>query len=83
MEFDIPVDQRVRIREGEKIKKYLDLARELKQLWKRKVTMILIIAGALGTVLKALEREMEQLEIEGLTETLQTTAFLDQPEYSL
>ena len=41
---------------------YLDLAIELKNLWNVRVTGIPIIIGALGTVLKGLERGLEQLE---------------------
>ena len=32
MDFDVPADDRVKIKESEKIDKYLDLARELRQL---------------------------------------------------
>ena len=39
-----------------------------------KVTMIMIVIGALGTVLKVLERGLKQLEIVGRIETIQITA---------
>ena len=39
-----------------------------------KVTVIPIIIGALGTLLKGLVRGVEELEIRGRTETIQTTA---------
>ena len=51
------------IKECEKIDKYLDLARELKELWNMKVTMILIVVEALGMVLKRLERGLESLDV--------------------
>ena len=52
--------------------KYLDLARELKYLWNMRVTLMPIVVGALETVAKDLESGMEELEIGGLTESLQT-----------
>ena len=41
-----------------------------------RVTVIPIIIGALGMIPKGLEREMEELEIGGGIETLQTKALL-------
>ena len=56
--------------------KYLDFARELKKLWNMKVTIIPIVIGTLGTVTKELVQGLEDLEITGLVETIQSTAFL-------
>ena len=63
MNFDIPTDCRVKIKEIEKRDKYLDLARELKKLWNMKVTVIPIVIGALGTIPKGLVKRLEELEI--------------------
>ena len=54
MNFTVPVDLWVKLKESEKKDKYLDLARELKKLRKIKVTIIPIIIGALGTFTKGL-----------------------------
>ena len=54
MNFAIPADQRVKLKESEKKDKDLDLAWELKRMWKMKVTIIKIVIGALGTVTKGL-----------------------------
>ena len=48
------VNHGVIMKESEKTDKYLDLARELKKLWNIKMTVILIIFGALVTVSKGL-----------------------------
>ena len=56
--------------------KYLDLARELKKLWNMQVTIIPIVIGAFGTVTKGLLKGLEDLEVGGRVETIQTTAFL-------
>ena len=64
------------MKESEKKDKSLDLARELKKLWNMKVTIVLIVIGALGTITKGLLKGHEDLEISGRTETTQTTALL-------
>ena len=48
--FAVLADYRVKLKEFEKRDKYLDLARGLKKLWNMKVTIILIVIGAFGTV---------------------------------
>ena len=50
MDFVVPDDHRIKLKESEKKDKYFDLARELKTLWNMKVTVIPIIVGALGSV---------------------------------
>ena len=67
-------DHRIKLKECEKRDKYLDLARELKKLWNMKVTIIPIVIGAFGTVTKGLLKGLEDLEVSGRVETIQTTA---------
>ena len=52
VDFAVPADQRIKLKEYEKKDKYLDFAMELKQLWNMKVTIIPIVIGAFGTVTK-------------------------------
>ena len=52
VDFAVPADHRIKLKECEKRDKYLDLARELKKLWNMQVTIILIVIGAFGTVTK-------------------------------
>ena len=52
VDFAVPADHRIKLKECEKRDKYLDLARELKKLWKMKMTIIPIVIGAFGTVTK-------------------------------
>ena len=53
MDFAVPADHRVKLKESEKKDQFLDLAWELKKLaWELKVTIIPIIISALGTVTK-------------------------------
>ena len=68
MDFAIPADHRVKLKECEKKAKYLDLARELKKLWNMKVELIPIAFG--------LVQGLEDFEIKGRVEPIQTTTLL-------
>ena len=81
MDFAVPVDYRIKVKECEKKNTYFDLARELKKLWNIKVTFIQIVIGALGTVTKGLVKGLEDLEIRGRMETTRTIVFLNRLEY--
>ena len=63
VDFAVPADHRIKLKECEKKDKYLDLARELNKLWNMKVTIIPIVIGALGTVTKGLLNGLEDLEV--------------------
>ena len=76
VDFAVPADHRMKLKECEKRDKYLDLARELKKLWNMKVTIIPIVIGAFGTVTKGLLKGLEDLEVGDRVETIQTTALL-------
>ena len=64
------------LNESEKKDKYLHLARELKKLWNMKVTIVPIVSGALRTITEGLLKGLEDLEVGGRVETIQTTALL-------
>ena len=66
MDFAVPADFRVKLIEGEKKDKYLDLVREREKL----VTVIPIVIGALGTITVWLVQELLDLEMKGLVETI-------------
>ena len=67
MDFAVPVDPRVKLMESEKRDKYLDLAREVKNLSTMNVKVILIVIGALvaapkvGTALLRLARILRRI----------------------
>ena len=50
IDFAVPADHRIKLKECEKRDKYLDLARKLKKLWNMRVTIVPIVIGAFGTV---------------------------------
>ena len=75
--FAVPADHRINLKESEKKNKYLNLARELKKLWNMKVMIVpIVMIGALGTITKGLLKGLEDLEVGGQVETIQMTALL-------
>ena len=77
VDFAVSADHRIKLKEFEKKDRYLDLARELKKkLWNMKVTIIPSVIDAFGTVTKGLLKGLEDLEVGGRVETIQTTALL-------
>ena len=67
---------RINLKESKKKDKYLDLARELKKLLNMKITIVPIVIAVLGTITKGLLKGLEDLEVGGWIETIQTTALL-------
>ena len=78
VDFTVPTDHRIKLKESDKKDKYLDLAREKerKKLWNINVTIIPIMNGAFDTVNKGLSKGLEDLEVGRRVETIQTTALL-------
>ena len=63
-----------------KIDKYLDFTRELRKLRNMRVTVILIVFGALGTVSESLERRLKELEIGGQIEVISIVKIVNNNE---
>ena len=74
--FAVPADHRIKLKECEKKDKYFDIYRELKKLWNMQVTIIPIVISAFGTVTKGLLKGLDDLEVGGRVETIQTTILL-------
>ena len=74
VDFALPADHRVKLKESEKKDKYVDLERELKKLWNVKVTIIPLVFCAIGTFPEGLIKGLKDLEITGRVDTIQTTA---------
>ena len=68
--FTVPTDHRIKLKECGKRDKYLDLARELKKLWSIKVTIISIVIGTFDSVTKGLLKSLEDLEVGRRVETI-------------
>ena len=76
VDFTVPADHRIKLKECEKKDKYLDLARELKKLWNMQVTIVPIVIAAFGTVTRGLRKCLGDLEVARRVETIKTTALL-------
>ena len=70
----VPADHRVKLNGNENMEEYPDHLREWKKLWNMRVKVIPIVVGALEMVPKSLGKRLEELEIRGRIETIQTTA---------
>ena len=76
MGFAVPAGHRIKQKESEKKDKYRELARELKKIWNMKVTIIPLVISVFGTVTKGLLKGLEDLEVGGRVETIQTPKLL-------
>ena len=74
IDIAVPGDSRVASKENEKVQKYQDLARELRKLWQVKVKVVPVVVGALGTIPKALEKQLKETSVR--VELLQKAALL-------
>ena len=72
VDFAVPADHRTKLKECEKRDKYLDFAREWKKIWNMKVRIVPIVFAVFGTVTKELLKGLEDLEVGGRVETIQT-----------
>ncbi len=77
VDIAVPADGRVHEKEREKVEKYQDLRREIGRLWQlRKVQVVPVVVGALGSVTKEFDRWIEKLGIPGDVGAAQKTALL-------
>ena len=73
----VPADGRVHEKEREKVEKYQDLRREIGRLWQlRKVQVVPVVVGALGSVTKEFDRWIEKLGVPVDIGAVQKTALL-------
>ena len=72
----VPIHHRIKLKGSKTKDKLLNLARELKKLWNMKVMVIPIEISVVGTVTKGLIQGLEELEVRGRVETIQTIALL-------
>ena len=76
VDFAVPTEHRLNLKECAKNDKYLDFTRELKKLWNMKVTIVPIVIGAFGTITKGLLKGLEDLKVGGWVENMQTAVLL-------
>ena len=76
VDFVVPADHWVKLKESKKRDEYVYLSRELKKLCNLKVTVLPILNVGLDIVTKGLVQRVEDLEIRGQVETVQKIAVL-------
>ena len=76
VDITVPRDSNVLQKETEKYKKYQNLERESKRIWKSRQKVVPVVAGALGSVSKNLAGHLGQLGIKDRTRTMQKLALL-------
>ena len=65
IDIAVPADKNVAEKEKEKITKYQDLKMEVKRLWRQKrVRVIPVVVGALGSIPKGLQHWLTELGLE-------------------
>ena len=77
IDIAVPADVRVEEKEREKEEQYQDLKREIGRLWNlKKVEVVPVVIGALGSVTKEFDRRIEKLGITFNVGVVQKTALL-------
>ena len=77
VDITVPADRRVEKKEQEKVEKYNDLKREIGRMWGiRKVQVVPVVIGALGSVTKRFDKWIEKLDIQCNFVDMQKTALL-------
>ena len=76
VDYTVPADHKIKLKECEKKDKFLDIARELKKQSNMQVKIIPIVIGAFGTATKGLLKGLEDLEVGGRVQAIPTAALL-------
>ena len=77
VDIAVPAYGRVEEKEKEKDEKYQDLKREIGRLWRmRKVQVVPVVIGALGSVTQGFDKWIEKLGIPCNVAVIQKTALL-------
>ena len=72
----IPEDGRVRAKEDEKVEKYQDLAREVRQIWGVRTKVIPMVVGTLGSMPLRLKENLRTRGIDTSIELIQRSVLL-------
>jgi len=72
----MPADRNVVQKEAEKKLKYKSLCIEIKRMWNLKCTIIPLITGATGIVMRSLRKNLEAVTGKHSIDSLQKTAIL-------
>ena len=76
VEFSVPWDKNVLLKEKEKIQKYIKLVKEICKVHGVSTKVVPIILGSLGTVTNQLRADLAVLGMERILEGLQTSVLI-------
>ena len=76
IDFAIPMDHRVKVKEDNKVETYMDLAAEVRRQYRVKTEIVPIVLGALGTIPKRLEDSLGQLGLPDVIASLQKSVLI-------
>lgn len=76
IDFAVPMDHRVRVKEDIKVDTYLDLAAEVRRQYHVKTEIVPVVIGALGTVPNRLEESLEKLGLPDIIASLQKSVLI-------
>ena len=76
IEFSVPWDKNVQLKEEEKVSKYIPLAKEIRKVHRVSTKIVPIVLGSLGTVTTRLQNSLKELEMEKILGSLQTSVLI-------
>ena len=76
VEFSVPWDKNVLLKEEEKVSKYIALAKEVRKVHKVSTKIVPIVLGSLGTVTTKLKYSLKELGMERILGSLQTSVLI-------
>ena len=76
VEFSVPWDKNVLLKEEEKVSKYIPLAKEIRKVHRVSTKIVPIILGSLGTITNQLKGHLRELGMEKLLGSLQTSVLI-------
>ena len=76
VDFAVPADHRIEVSSQRKIESYQNLKCEVQKLWNLKTSIVPVVIGALGTILKFLGKHLSELNMEVNISQMQTTVVL-------
>ena len=76
IDFSVPYDHNIEIKEKEKIEKYAPLAYEIRKMEKVKTEVIPLVIGALGAVTDNLSRYLTSLDVPYIQTCMQKSAVI-------
>ena len=76
VDFSVPNDKNIVVKEKEKLDHYRDLAKEVRKMFHVKTKVVPIVVGALGVFSKNLDGYLKELDMPYVRRTLQVSAIL-------